>query len=63
MGNKKVIKCMHTKDNGKVCGTILAKQIDNQLCIKRHGREVWCSCKTNLKIKCERCGGITEIGN
>ena len=62
MGNKKIYRCKGLKQDGKICNNPLYAVRNGECVIKRHGREVHLNLGQSAQIKCERCGGITKIG-
>lgn len=62
MPNKKIFRCGCVRQNGKICGNPLYAVKNGEITIKRHGREVHLTAGQNAEIKCERCGGITKVG-
>lgn len=62
MPNKKIFRCGCVRENGKICGNPLYVVKNGEITIKRHGREVHLNAGQNAEIKCERCGGITKVG-
>ena len=59
---KNIVHCNCIKENGLPCGNPLYAVKKDELIIKRHGREIYLSTQSTIKIKCERCGGITKVG-
>lgn len=59
---KKIFHCNCIKENGLPCGNPLYAVKNGDVIIKRHGREINVSTQSTIKIKCERCGGITRVG-
>lgn len=56
------VKCQNQRE-GRTCGNILCKRIDNLIILKRHGRivEMFTTKEHPVTIICERCGGKTKI--
>ena len=59
---KKIYKCKCIKENGIPCGNPLYAVVNGKIFVKRHGREVVFDEKQSAQIKCERCGGVTKVG-
>lgn len=62
MQNKEIFRCSCVRENGKICGNPLYAVKNGEITIKRHGREVYLTAGQHAEIKCERCGGITKVG-
>ncbi|MBQ8319450.1 MAG: hypothetical protein IJX81_01060 [Clostridia bacterium] len=62
MGNRKIFRCKCKKENGQICGNPLYAVKDGEVVMKRHGREIRFPEEQRAEIKCERCGGITIVG-